>query len=318
MGTGFEFALGEISLVLFTTLAPSGAIAFVLMSLPLLSARLDGGTCGGEGAQSGGSGACGGAQPGGAVLPGGDRARLSKLLCVPLIVAMVGLVASATHLGNPDNALYVIAGIGRSPLSTEVASAVAFLALAGVYWLLSFSQRFPLAVQRVWLTLTALAAAVFVWSVANAYGRETIPTWNLWEVPVALVLSSLVGGPAIALAGFRAARFGAAEQRRFPLLGLAAAAFAANLAVYVLQGVDLGGIRNSFGAAASLVPGYWPAVAAFALLCAAGLAALARAQRFAKRRFALLAWSFGGCALVLAGIFLMRFAFYMSHMTVGL
>ena len=313
MGTGFEFALSEVSLVLFTTLAPSGAVAFVLMSLPLFDARLGGGAGAGEGEQPEGA-----AQPGGASQPEGERARLSKLLCIPLVVAMAGLVASATHLGNPDNALYVIAGIGRSPLSNEVASAVGFLAFAGVYWLLSFSQRFPLGAQRVWLALTALAAAVFVWSVANAYGRETIPTWNLWEVPAALILNSLVGGPAVALAGFRAARLGAGERHRFLLLGLAAAALAANLAVYILQGIDLGGLRNAFGPAAALAPGYWPAVAAFALLCAAGLAALASARRFAERRLALLAWSLGGCALVLAGIFVMRFAFYMSHMTVGL
>lgn len=292
MGTGFAFALSEISLVLFTTLAPSGAVAFVLMSLPLFSGHL------GE----------------------GERARLSKLLCIPLVVAMVGLVASATHLGNPDNALYVIAGIGRSPLSTEVASAVAFLAFAGVYWLLSFSQRFPLTAQRVWLALTALAAVAFVWSVANAYGRETIPTWNLWQVPAALALNSLVGGPVIAVAGFRAARLGAGEGRRRLLPAVAVAALAANIAVYVLQGASLAGIRNSFGSAFGLVPGFWFALAAFALLCAAGIALLAGARRLAPppQRRRMLAVSFGGCVLVLAGIFLMRFVFYMSHMTVGL
>ena len=90
---GFAFAVNEISLVLFTTLAPSGALAFVLMAIPLFKGGID----------------------------DDARGRLSKLLCIPLVVTMVGLVASATHLGNPDNALYVIAGIGRSPLSTEVA-----------------------------------------------------------------------------------------------------------------------------------------------------------------------------------------------------
>jgi len=154
---GFAFAVNEISLVLFTTLAPSGALAFVLMAIPLFKGGID----------------------------GDARGRLSKLLCIPLVVTMVGLVASATHLGNPDNALYVIAGIGRSPLSTEVASAVAFLALAGVYWLLTFARRFPLALQRVWLVAAAIAALAFVGAVAFAYGRETIVTWNLWQVPCA-------------------------------------------------------------------------------------------------------------------------------------
>lgn len=109
---GFSVALSEITLVLFTTLAPSGAVAYLLMSLPVLSGRVT-----------------------------GDAARrLNQLTCLPLLVAMVGLVASATHLGNPANALYVFTGVGRSPLSTEVFAAVIFLALAGVYWLYSFAS----------------------------------------------------------------------------------------------------------------------------------------------------------------------------------
>ena len=107
MISGFDTALGEITLVLFTTLAPSGVVAFICMGLPVL----------GRGASV------------------ALRQRLNVFLGLPLVVAMVGLVASATHLGNPANALYVFLGVGRSPLSTEVFCAVVFLALAGLYWL---------------------------------------------------------------------------------------------------------------------------------------------------------------------------------------
>ncbi len=117
---GFSVALSEITLVLFTTLAPSGAVAYLLMSLPVLSGRAAGDTA----------------------------RRLNQLTCLPLLVAMVGLVASATHLGNPANALYVFTGVGRSPLSTEVFAAVIFLALAGVYWLYSFAEHPRVGLQR--------------------------------------------------------------------------------------------------------------------------------------------------------------------------
>ena len=112
MISGFDTALGEITLVLFTTLAPSGVVAFICMGLPVL----------GRGAS--------------VVL----RQRLNVFLGLPLVVAMVGLVASATHLGNPANALYVFLGVGRSPLSTEVFCAVVFLALAGLYWPVSYTH----------------------------------------------------------------------------------------------------------------------------------------------------------------------------------
>ena len=36
MISGFDTALGEITLVLFTTLAPSGVVAFICMGLPVL------------------------------------------------------------------------------------------------------------------------------------------------------------------------------------------------------------------------------------------------------------------------------------------
>ena len=102
MISGFDTALGEVTLVLFTTLAPSGAIALVLVAAVLLFSKLE----------------------------STMRARISTFMCIPLVVTMVGLVASATHLGNPANALYVFLHFGSSPLSNEVVSADCWRAAA--------------------------------------------------------------------------------------------------------------------------------------------------------------------------------------------
>ena len=78
MSLGFSMAIDEITLVLFTTLAPTGAMACVIMAAVLIFAPL------GE----------------------SERTRVNRALCIPLIVAMVGLIASATHLESPaGNAL---------------------------------------------------------------------------------------------------------------------------------------------------------------------------------------------------------------------
>lgn len=122
-------------------------------------------------------------------------------------VSMVGLVASATHLGNPANALYVFVGVGRSPLSTEVFCAVVFLALAGVYWLYSFAERPRRGLQRGWMGALIVASGAFVTSVAFAYAADTIVSWDTWHVPANLWLNALVGGPLLALLGLRLARF---------------------------------------------------------------------------------------------------------------
>lgn len=287
--TGFETALSEITLVLFTTLAPAGVVAFVLMGMPLMCADVD----------------------------SEKRARINKFLCIPLVTSMVGLVASATHLGNPANALYVFFGVGRSPLSTEVFSAVVFLAFAGLYWLYSFAEHPRVGLQRVWMALTSLAGVVFVTAVAYAYNADTIISWNTPYVPLALWLNALVGGPVLAVLSLRVADYDAVEGawgRR--LLMLSTVALLLNVGVYIVQALDLPTLVNSFSSAADLVPFNGMMIAAFAVLAAAGIA-LDAAAAWGRARFTLVRM-IAATTLVLAGIFIMRFSFYMMHLTVGL
>ena len=293
MITGFDTALGEITLVLFTTLAPSGAVALMLMGVPIVRG----------------------------VLSTRSAYRINQCLWIPLVVSMIGLVASATHLGSPANALYVFLGVGRSPLSTEVFCAVIFLALAGFYWLYTFAAQPRVALQRVWMVFVMVAGAVFVSAVAFAYSAETIVSWNTVYVPVNLWFNALVGGPILAIVGLRAARYLPVEaQYGRVLVGISTVAFVANVIGFALQGAELPLMQNAFGAAADLVPYYDVMVVAFALLVLVGIG-LDAWVLFGERK------GLGGLrgkraivasVLVFSGIFIMRFAFYMMHMTVGL
>ncbi len=287
---GFATALGEITLVLFTTLAPSGAIALALMGLPIVAGRAS----------------------------EDERRRIDKFVSVPLVVSMVGLVASATHLGNPANALYVFVGVGRSPLSTEVFCAVVFLALAGVYWLYSFAERPRRGLQRGWMGALIVASGAFVTSVAFAYAADTIVSWDTWHVPANLWLNALVGGPLLALLGLRLARFAPADSLfGRVLVGMAVVALALNVGGYVLQGADLPGLRNAFVSAAGLVPSFGVLVAVFGVCGVLGIG-LDGWALFVKRRPLSVVRASAACVLAFAGIFAMRFALYMMHLTVGL
>ena len=179
MSTGFATAFSEITLVLFTTLAPSGAVAYALMSFPIIRGRLS------------------------------DDAhrRIDKALCIPLIVSLVGLVASATHLGNPANALYVFMGVGRSPLSNEVFSAVIFLAFSGVYWLYSFAVKPRRLLQRLLAVGACVSAIACITAIAFAYSADTVITWSTPFSPLSLWVNALLGGPVLAIVGLRAARW---------------------------------------------------------------------------------------------------------------
>lgn len=289
MVTGLDNALGEITLVLFTTLAPSGVIAFILMGLPLLRGGLEADL----------------------------RRRINQYLSIPLVTSMVGLVASATHLGNPANALYVFLGVGRSPLSTEVFCAVVFLALAGVYWLYSFAERPRVGLQRVWMALAMAAGVVFVTAVAFAYAAETIISWYTVYVPLNLWLNALFGGPLLALLSLRVAGFDGVTGRFGRVLVIvSAAALAANVVSFGLQSADLPSLANEFTTAAGLVPYYGAMIAAFGLCGLAAVGLMAQAV-FRLRKLAIVR-GIAASAIAFSGIFIMRFAFYMMHMTVGL
>ena len=303
MISGFDTALGEVTLVLFTTLAPSGAIALVLVAAVLLFSKLE----------------------------STMRARISTFMCIPLVVTMVGLVASATHLGNPANALYVFLHFGSSPLSNEVVSAVGLLACSGLYWLYSFSVK-PFAwLQRLLLAMIAATGIVFVAMVSLAYSVDTIVTWSLPMVPISLWLNALVEGPLLAAITLYAAQWRALAGR-FGLLLMTVPfiALAANMVAYIVQGRLLNGVAKSVVAAADLVPHYRTMLLAFALMCFAGCVLAALTMHAVSRETVAhgggeLAFSkrvlvrlLVACLLVFAGIFVMRFAFYMMHLTVGL
>ena len=92
----------------------------------------------------------------------------------------------------------------------------------------------------------------------------------------------------------------------------------------------MGGVTNSVVAAADLAPHYHTMLLAFALMCFAGCVLAAFTMHVVSREAAAhgggeLAFSkrvlvrlLVSCLLVFAGVFVMRFAFYMMHLTVGL
>ena len=275
--TGFATALNEITLVLFTTLAPSGAVAYVIMGMAALRAQ------------------------------GDERKRLSGALLIPFLVTLVGLVASATHLGNPDNALYVFSRVGASPLSNEVCAAVLFLGISGLHWLYQFAE----------LGAAMVASLAFLISVAFAYASRTVVTWDTPFVPVALCLNALVGGPVLTLFCLRFSRWSPLESRvGGMLLALSSAALLANAGVYVAQGMSVLTMRNYLVSAEQLVPTYGAMATVFFLLAVAGVAV--DALPLMRGRGISVASAAIASALVFAGIFVMRFAFYMMHMTYGI
>ncbi len=302
---GLDFAINDICLAVFTTLAPGAALAYAALACTLLFGHLDARAC-----------RC-----------------LESWLITPLALATVGLVASASHLGTPSNALYVLRGVGSSPLATEVFFTVLFLGTAGSYWLACIYIEGMRALRTAWLAVSVVAALLFVRGTTLAYAMPTVITWDTGYSMAILPLSALAGMAPLALLVQACAGCTRPARIRRALAAVSLLAAAACCVLMALQNAELASQRNAFGTAASLVPFYPAIIAAYGVCLVAGNVGALRATRtLATAAEAAESQSFEGfspaerraiaklvalCLLAYAGTFAARFCFYCFHMTSG-
>lgn len=112
-------------------------------------------------------------------------------------LAVVGLVASTAHLGNPQRALKAFTQWRSSWLSREGWAAVlALFALAPI----ALGDWLGFGVPFIWRGLAAALALLTVVCTAMIYTQmRAVPRWNHWLTPVMFVTFSLAGGAVLAL-----------------------------------------------------------------------------------------------------------------------
>ena len=282
MGTGFS----ETPLAVFTTLAPMGAGAFLVLACLIAAAKLD------------------------------DEAlaRLDRLSIVPFAVSAVGFIGAFFHLANPLHAFGVFAGIGTSPLSNEVAVGVVFMAAALVYVVLAFTGKLTASSRKAFSLVVGVLALVFMVFCGLAYMMDTIPTWNTPASIVQMIGYGLLGGSAFAALTCGLARIEVSQKARVAVIAFVAVGLVLSLVGFGMQITAAASIANIWGAAIDLVPAIW---GMFAVLAVCGIVALALIVAGGKKNFPL-AFSAAACALVVVGVFLARIGFYGLYMSVAL
>lgn len=247
MGSGFS----ETALAVFTTLAPMGACSFIVIALAFLK---------------------------GSVEEGGYR-RLDKATLIPLVTCIVGFIGAALHVANPLAAFGVFAGIGRSPLSNEVAIGLVFLVLAIVYWILAYWGALKEGARKAFLIVLAIAAVVFAAFCGMAYLIGTVPTWNTpWTVVQMLGYGLLGGG----IMGVLALRVGGVEVSGALKTGALAVTAVGGLLGIVGFGGQIAAVsdmRNIMGAAIDLVPAIWAFFALVVIAAVVGVLVQALAKK---------------------------------------
>ena len=256
---GLDFALNDICLAVFTTLAPGATLAYVVLACTLLFGKLDSRL----------------------------RQRIESWLIVPLAVATIGLVASATHLGTPSNALYVFRTIGSSPLATEVFFAVLFLGTACSYWLGCIYIEGHKALRSLWLLASIVAAGFFIAGTDLAYAMPTVITWDTVLAQAILPCTALACMTPLALLIYTCSGYTSKVGLMRILAGISLVATATSCILMAAQHMELGTQRNAFGTAAELVPLYPAAIALFgACLVVANLGSLCAMRPLAAQGLA--------------------------------
>lgn len=167
-----ELALKELPLILFTTLGPIGAGAFVPLFIMYLCS----------------------------IYHKTSTSRIDQLTLVPVLCAFIGFLCSFFHLANPSNGLNIFLTAGRTPLANEVIAFSVFLVLALVYWMIVSMKKHVSTEVRMFMTgIVMVAGLVAVVFMGMVYLIPALPAWDAPRTIVEMLGIWLFGGVALGM-----------------------------------------------------------------------------------------------------------------------
>lgn len=284
-----EHALAELPLAIFTTLAPIGAGAFIVLAIAFFTTKFT----------------------------DEQMKKLDKMTLIPLILVAVGLGASVLHLSAPLNAIFVFSGLGQSPLTNEIAVAGVFFVLAAAYTILALWGKLSEGLRKILLALTSVAALIFAAFVGLAYMMDTIASWNTPYTILEIVGFCLLGGSV--LGTFVLMMAGVLDDARKTPFKIVVAIMAVLGAIVALGAVGAH-VMMINGMNTAMVSGAHLLEEALVVLIVFGVGALAALICELLLLFKSSSKMIGGVALALAivAVFAGRMVFYATQISVGL
>ncbi len=285
-----DAAMSELPLAIFSTLAPIGAGAMVTLALAFLTVKFT----------------------------DVQVRAIDKMTAIPLVVTIVGFVASFFHLASPLHAPWVFSNIGSSPLSNEIAAGSLFVIVALIYWILAMAGKLKTSSRKALVGLVAVLGIIFACFVGAGYMMYTIASWNTVAVPISIVGFALLGGVllgTLVLAysqSFETALVGEYRKVAFvvALVGLVLALVGAGMQFGLAASIETS-VADGAVLAAS-VQGYL----IFACVCIVLAVVLGVYVLLKKKTSAPLLLS--GTLVAVVGIFIARLVFYALQISVGL
>ena len=281
--------MAEMPLALFTTLAPIGAGAFIALAVAFFTTKFS----------------------------DEQLKKIDRMTTIPVVVLVAGFICAFFHLASPMHAFGVFAGLGASPLSSELLAGVVFAVLAIVYWIVALAGKLGEGARKGFAAVVAVMAVVFACFTGAAYMMETIASWNTPMVPVAVLGFSLLGG--VSLGVLVLALSGALEDAAKGGFKMAApvvlvVGLVLGIAGLLVQVMSVSGMGNALVDGADLVAAasapMWIGVVCMVVAAAAAFMALRNSKSTAL--------AVAAPVLAIVGVFAARLAFYAVQLSVGL
>lgn len=126
----------------------------------------------------------------------GPKYRDHLTLCLPaaLILGAGGLLFASTHLASLLSAVFVLNNMANSALSLEILFCSLFIGAMLVTLWAQF-KKLDITLTLGWIC--AVTGLLAIWSVANVYMQQTIPTFNTYGTLLYFTGTGLVAGPAV-------------------------------------------------------------------------------------------------------------------------
>jgi len=243
------------------------------------------------------------------------RLRLERRMIVVWGLVALGFAFAAFHLGSPLRAINATFRFGSAAFSNEVVFGSAFAGMGLVAWYLAWRGMGTVQLRNRLYWVTLICCAGFISGMSSFYLMPTVPTWNTPLTVASYVLTTIIGGSAVAATLFAGAGIEHGFLRRGPVK-LAAVAIALAVVVVIFQGNSLAGIHSSIRHAAALTPNYASLMALRFVLLFTALALWIRLTVRGGTLTPRLGVSY--VLLLMVGELVGRGVFYNLHMTVGL
>lgn len=230
---------------------------------------------------------------------------VDALTLAPLAFLLAAFISAFFHLTNPANAVGVFSGIGNSPLSNEVAMGVILFIAAALYWVLAFTGNLRGSARKVFAAIVAVLALLFGFMCGLAYYVETIVSWAHAGTVLGTIGITLAGTLVGAYLLDCATKRELASSSLMKAVGFIGIALVIASAVY--QIIVVNGFMSPMYDTHAMVIGALPYLVSGALLTiAAGcLLHVKKAQMPAV-------------VLLILGVLLIRFAFYLLEVSISL